>query len=506
MKMPSPTPAGCFPTPLAFRAGLLAALFLCPGLHASDRGTAESLYDRHVIFDHCLPAHSYFQSGGLVTAPSSIQLVDGEIPVDSAHFRVPSNSLRLTWTSATGGDWRTTLKTRAHYGLIDNFDGDSLTFWCLSETGLTPDEAPRMHLEDADGGATFTINMLAGRGPLPAGEWVQVRLPLKAFHGIFRSTDENSFLLQRLEKIVFAQGLDDGKAHTLYIDDVQVGWEHGIEAPAPPPPASLTVSAGERHLDLVWPANEKGDVLRYVIYRSWDGAHFEPVGVQQGDLHRYCDFVGAPPRTASYRVTSVSVSGAESQPSPSASATTRALTDDELLTMVQEGCFRYYWDGAHPDAGMALEITPGDKNLVALGASGFGIMAIVVGTDRGFVTREQGAQRIRKIIRFLKTADRFHGAWPHFLDGRTGRVIPYFGRYDDGADLVETSFLMQGLLTARSYFDRDSPEEREIRDGITELWKGVEWDWFRREPKSNFLYWHWSPDHAWYIGHPDRLE
>jgi exo beta-1,2-glucooligosaccharide sophorohydrolase (non-reducing end) len=359
-----------------------------------------------------------------------------------------------------------------------------------------------MHLEAAEGGATFTINMLSGRGALPAGQWVQVRLPLTAFHGIFRSTDENTFQLRRLANVVFAQGLDDGNAHTLFIDDVQVGWENGVAAPAPQPPASLVVTAGERHFDLVWPASDKGNVLRYIIYRSWDGTRFDRVGVQQGDLHRYSDFVGAPPRTAYYRVTAVSVSGAESPPSSAVSASTRVFTDDELLTMVQEGCFRYYWDGAHPDAGMALEVTPGDKNLVALGASGFGIMAIVVGTDRGFVTREQGAQRIRKIVRFLKGADRFHGAWPHFLDGRTGKVIPYFGRYDDGADLVETSFLMQGLLTARSYFDRDSPEEREIRDGITELWKGVEWDWFRRDPKSNFLYWHWSPDHAWYIGHP----
>jgi hypothetical protein len=107
-----------------------------------------------------------------------------------------------------------------------------------------------------------------------------------------------------------------------------------------------------------------------------------------------------------------------------------------------------------------------------------------------------------KIVRFLKSADRFHGAWPHFLDGRTGKAIPLFGRYDDGGDLVETAFLVQGLLSARSYFDREAPEEREIRDTITELWRSVEWDWYRRDASSDFLYWHWSPDHAWYIGHP----
>jgi hypothetical protein len=484
------------------RIRLLAPFLLCSSLFASERGTAESTYDRHVIFDQCLPARAYFGSGGMVTAPSSIDLVDGEIPLDWVHFHVPSASLRLSWTSATGGDWRTTLKTHAHYGLINNFDGDMLTFWCLSEKGLTNDEAPRMHLEDAAKGSTFTINILSGRGALPAGQWVQVRLPLAAFHAIYKSTDENTFDLSHLAKVVFAQGLDDGVPHTLYIDDVQIAWENAAPQPAPAAPTELLASAGERHFDLKWTAPASGAVLRYMIYRSWDNVRFDAVGIQQGNIVRYADFVGKPPRTAYYKVSSVSVGGAESAPTAPVSATTRPFTDDELLTMVQKGCFRYYWDGGHPDSGMALEITPGDQNLVALGASGFGVMAMVVGTERGFVTREQGAERMLKIVHFLKGADRFHGVWPHFLDGRTGKVISYFGKYDDGGDLVETSFLIQGLLTARSYFDRDTPAEREVRACITELWRGVEWDWYRREPSSNFLYWHWSPNHGWYIGHP----
>jgi hypothetical protein len=96
------------------------------------------------------------------------------------------------------------------------------------------------------------------------------------------------------------------------------------------------------------------------------------------------------------------------------------MSDEELLTMVQDACFRYYWDGAHPIAGMAIEILPGDENLVAVGASGHGIMALLVGVERGFITREQGVERMLTITRFLSNADRFHGAFPHFLDGRTG--------------------------------------------------------------------------------------
>jgi len=149
------------------------------------------------------------------------------------------------------------------------------------------------------------------------------------------------------------------------------------------------------------------------------------------------------------------------------------MSDEELLTMVQEACFRYYWDGAHPVAGMAIEILPGDENLVAVGASGHGIMALLVGVERGFITREQGIERMLKIVRFLSKADRFHGVFPHFLDGRTGKVIARFGKYDDGGDLVETAFLMQGLLAARQYFGRENAAEQEIQKTITSLWRSV---------------------------------
>ncbi|HEY1848076.1 MAG TPA: glucoamylase family protein [Opitutaceae bacterium] len=484
------------------RPCLLVPLVFSCSLAAAEHGVADSTYDRHVVFDQSIPAPTYFGSEGTVTAPSSLDLKSGRIPLDPAHFHVPSSSLRLTWTSVTGGDWQAVLKTRSHYGVTANFDGDTVTLWCYSETGLTPEQAPRIFLEDLNGKGTFTINLLSLSGPLPAGKWVQLRLPVSGFLAIYRSTDDNLFDLRHLEKVVFGQGLDDRTRHTLYIDDVQVVWEKASPLPAPQVPASVSLSAGERHFDIKWDADTTGSVLRYNVFRSWDGSSYEPIGTQQGDLGRYADFVGAPPRTAYYKVSAVALGGAESPLSQAVSGQTRAFTDEELMTMAQEGCFRYYWEHGHPNAGMAIEVTPGDPNLVAVGSSGFGIMALVAGTDRGFITREQGARRLLKIVRFLKGADRFHGAWPHFLDGRTGRVIPFFGRYDDGGDLVETAFLTQGLLTARSYFDRDAPDEREIRDTVTQLWRGIEWDWYRKDPSSPFLYWHWSPDHGWYIQHP----
>ena len=264
----------------------------------------------------------------------------------------------------------------------------------------------------------------------------------------------------------------------------------------------MTIESEDSHFDLAWTPNSEPDLLSYRIYRSWDGENFEPVATRPSDSRRCVDFVGGPGKTAYYKVSAVDLNDNESPLSEVVSGTTREMTDDELLDMVQRGCFRYYWEACNPESGMAVEILPGDKSLVAVGASGFGVMALVVAADRHFVEREAAAQRMLKIVRFLRRADRFHGAWSHFINGETGHVNPYFGKYDDGGDLVETAFLTQGLLAARQYFDRDNAAEAEIRDTITAMWREIEWDWYRMTPESDFLYWHWSPDHGWHIKHP----
>lgn len=177
------------------------------------------------------------------------------------------------------------------------------------------------------------------------------------------------------------------------------------------------------------------------------------------------------------------------------------IDDDDLLTLVQRQTFRYFWDFGHPESGLARERTS-SGDVVTSGGSGFGIMAMAVAAERGFVTRTEAAERMLRIVTFLSTrAERFHGAFPHWLNGRTGSVQP-FSTDDNGADLVETALLMQGLLTARAYFDAADATETAIREGITTLWEEVEWDFFTKEGAEKQLYWHWSPDKGWKMNMP----
>lgn len=185
---------------------------------------------------------------------------------------------------------------------------------------------------------------------------------------------------------------------------------------------------------------------------------------------------------------------------------TEGLTDSELLDLVQERTFQYFWDGAEPVSGMARERyhVSGDfpRDVVTTGGSGFGIMAIIVGIERGFITREEGIDRLERIINFLSETNRYHGVWPHWLNGKTAETIP-FSDLDDGGDLVETAFMIQGLLTAKQYLLGGNEREIGIAGKIDELWRSVEWDWYQQNGQ-NVLYWHWSPNHGWAMNHAIR--
>ncbi len=177
------------------------------------------------------------------------------------------------------------------------------------------------------------------------------------------------------------------------------------------------------------------------------------------------------------------------------------ITNDSLLTLVQRKTFDYFWDHGHPVSGLARD-RKGGGNIVTSGGSGFGMMAILTGIERGFISRKEGFDRLNTMVNFLlsPSATKFHGAFPHWLDGATGAAIA-FSMKDNGGDLVETAFLMQGLLTVRQYFKNGSAEESALCDSITRLWENVEWDWYRRDGE-NRLYWHWSPDYNWEMNMP----
>ncbi|HEY0433956.1 MAG TPA: glucoamylase family protein [Chitinophagaceae bacterium] len=191
------------------------------------------------------------------------------------------------------------------------------------------------------------------------------------------------------------------------------------------------------------------------------------------------------------------------------------LSDSALLDVVQRQTFRFFWNFAHPVSGLARERDNtvkaeyywdyineayGEPNFsrhtfgpeaCAIGGTGMGILSTIVAVNRGWIGRDTALKRLIKIADFLIKADCYHGIYPHFMNGATGKTIP-FGRLDDGADIVETSYLFMGLLTAKEYFNLDTPLEKYFRNRVDQMWGVADWNWHTKAD-GKMLYWHWSP-------------
>ncbi len=326
--------------------------------------------------------------------------------------------------------------------------------------------------------------------PTENDKWFTITMDIDSF-------DEGP--LSHISALVFEHyGANSG---TLYVDNIRLFSCESSE------PNGLVATGHDSRIDLRW--NPVAGVNGYNIYRA-DSAE-GPFTKLNADVHPvsvYSDFLGTNGSTKYYRVVSV-CGGSESVPSGIVSAATYAMTDEQLLTSIEEATFRFFWDFGHPVSGLAREgyNLGHSDDTCAIGGTGMGLMAICVGVERGFVARADAAQRILKILTFLdETTPRYHGAWSHWVNGATGATIP-FGTQDNGGDTVETSYLAQGMLTVRQYFDSNDPVETQVRSKATALWEGIDWYWYLRRSDPGYetnqnIYWHWSPDYGWVMDFP----
>jgi hypothetical protein len=407
------------------------------------------------------------------------------------------NCLRLHWKSATNGNWYAIAAGKNWMeNNISNFD--SLSFWVYSNEVITSQNLPSVFLEDTLNRKSSFITLSLYRADLQISTWIRIAVPMN----VFLSAD-NQIDWTAVKTVGFAQSNADNEYHTLFIDDIRIFKGSGYSVPIIAP-TGFKAKGYDSHCRLTWNANIEPNKSGYEIYRSTDnGQTYKIRDIVDSKTTVFNDFVRdiGTRLNLKYKITALNEFNIPSLFSEVADASTRDFSDDELLTMVQEATFRYFWDYSHPACGIARERnTSGD--IVTIGGSGFGIMALMVGIERGFITRTQGAERMLKILNFLKTADRFHGAWPHWMNGKTGKTIP-FSKKDNGGDILETALMMQGLLAARSYFDNSDSTDEKIKVTITNLWETVEWEWYRKN-SGNVLFWHWSPDYEWQMNMPIR--
>lgn len=285
------------------------------------------------------------------------------------------------------------------------------------------------------------------------------------------------------------------KNFIVYLSSLIIVFEIAAQDVTPPAvPQGVAAFGYEKHVDIEWYDNSEPDLAGYKVYiKSGQNYNlFTTVGRNKTFYSINFNFIGVP---FTFKVSAFDSSGNESQLSDSAYAITHMMTDEEFLDMVQRATFRYFWDWGDPTSGIARERWHPDERDVTntIGGGGFGVMAILVGIERGFTSREIGAARMLKIADFLANKiDKFHGAFPHWFNGTTGKVVN-FG-VQDGGDIVETAFMIEGLLAARQYFNQNNSTEEQIRNLITQIWHDVDWEFYRNN--SSGLYWNWSPTYG----------
>ena len=459
-------------------------LILCSGSLFSQ----EYLYD-YRFFTNSLMKDYFYYSKVNFTGNAFVKNEQSKLLVDQSQFNSPGNSLLIDYKNATNGKWDASIEYEDVRGKDFFTKPNYLSFWIKSEKNGS-NILPTVKIQKKDGSFSEAVHFKLNK----KNQWENVLIDVSKFDA---SIKENPKLVKA---IVFSQSENSESNNKIWLDDIvligNIEKKKILEIP------KISSAKGfMKHVDLKW--NPISDhFIKYVkIYRSENGKDFKSVGIQDAYINRFADFSNEIGKKYSYKISFLDGLFNESALSEIASAETKNMSDEELMTMVQEASFNYYWDGAETESGLSKENTNGRQNMIATGASGFGIMALIAGTERGFITRTQAVERFTKIVNFIEKADKYHGAVAHFIDGKTGKTEPFFGKRDNGADLVETSFFVQGLLAAHQYFNKDNFEEKNIRTKIDKFWKEIEWDWFRKTPDSKYLYWHWSPDQHWVINH-----
>ncbi|WP_321289405.1 glucoamylase family protein [uncultured Sunxiuqinia sp.] len=419
------------------------------------------------------------------THPPAAPEYNDKVPCSTTAFK-GQTSLKFNYFSSDNGSWKATIY-RSGWTSANISSLDSISFYIFSENELPKAALPLIGLRTVDKNASGDVDSklysLADYNEvIPSGQWVQIKFPLS----VITEDNENCEMdFSSAKAIIFAQSEDNNTSRSILIDQIKA-FKSFAEIPVA---VGFSGIGYDSHADLSW--QHPVENLSYRIYASFDGGQtFEERSETNADF--FLDFVPETARNSSvtYRISTV----LESQESDFAETTVtiRDFSDDELLDMIQYYSFLYFWDGAHQTTGMALERSNGSGRTAASGATGMGLMALIVAHERKYKPQSEIKDRVLMILEFLENCERHHGVWSHWYNADTYQTQP-FSSDDDGGDLVETSFLAQGLIALKNYFSGTDSKSVQIREKADQLWKEVDWSWYRQEGQ-NVLYWHWSPN------------
>lgn len=431
-----------------------------------------------VLFENSVMSGNYAYSSVRHDSLSWVENIGGRLPVSDSVYFTPGNALSLRYASVRGGSWRVTLTYPDAAGHYRPKQDDMLTLKLYVASTAERGVLPGVALLQQDT-LTGTVNLADYISDFQPNMWLNVQLPLKAFRGLRRELPISGLQL--------SQTGADGDVHRLYIDQVEFLPERPPRVKLSSPAVLSAAKAFERHVDLTWQLPLTPSIRYIKIYRSEDNERFEPVAIRPVFVQKCTDFVPQANKTYYYKIAWVDYDYLESPFSNVLKATTETASDEALLDVIQAAHFNYFAERAEVNSGMHAVRFGVDDATVSVMETGLSILSHIVAAERGFLSRTVAGGRLERIVKFLAKADRYHGAFPARIDGRTGK-----GVYDADAvpvvNLRATAFLMQGLLAARQYF-HDAPWAQQVDT----LWQEVEWNRFVAEGQEHILLDRWSP-------------
>ncbi|MCL4638357.1 MULTISPECIES: glucoamylase family protein [Olivibacter] len=444
---------------------------------------AEASNYPEVLFENSLMPKSYYYSQSSFAGNSWINHMNGHLPVVDSVFFTPGNSLMLNYISGNEGEWKSVIHYSSDYGHLPK-NNDLLIFKIFVSSATTKTELPNIQLAQGEN-ISEEVKIQSFIKNYQDNAWLSVEIPLKGIGNLDNQAPISS--------IIFKQGTNmDGKEHRLFIDQIEF-------LPTKTPDMKLTgkavlssVEAHERHVDIMWQLPLTPSIRYIKIYRSEDNQNFVPVAVRPISFNKYTDFVPRTNVSYYYKIAWVDYQYRESPFSEIKTAETKLAGDEDLLNSIEKSHIAYFTNETEFNSGMH-KISPlvSDASISVKG-TGIGILAQVIGVERKFIPRQLLLDRLKKIVKFLGRATTYHGAFPELLNGRSGKPI-MTDSCEIAANIESTAYLMQGLLVARNYFDKESADESELRDAISSLWNGVDWTKFVKEGNGYHLYSVWSP-------------
>ncbi|SEM15313.1 Putative glucoamylase [bacterium A37T11] len=444
-----------------------------------------------VLFENSILPGNYSESNASFEGNSWIRHAAGQIPVTDSIFFTPGNALLLNYVSASGGFWHAAIKFGQGRAYSTN-KSEKLSFKLFVQGNTLVSELPMLRII-RDSSLSKPLFLAKYIDSYQQNMWFSVDIPVNEL--------QDSLGEEPITAVVFSQGSTDGKEHAIFIDQIEF-------VTSTPPESALTgqavlssVNAFERHVDLSWQLPLTPSIRYIKIYRSEDQKNFQPVAVRPIYYRKYTDIVPITGKSYYYKIAWVDFQYRESPFSEVKKAETKVITDEELLDAIEKAHINYFVERVEINSAMQRTSNSQKNATVSVKNTGAGILALIAGAERNSISREALLMRLNKMTDFLSKADRFNGAWPKYINGRTGKIVPDTSGRIEG-DLESTAFLMQGLLCARQYFNKDDRAEADLREHITLLWESVNWSDFTVTTNGLYLYNTWSPASEWAFSHP----